>query len=97
MHLNAEKKFGIRKRSERKESQLGLSKLELIRFEIPFSQKTDERFKGFIERLTAVNAASIYLWTGHVTDCRALKFGVRGIADRIFNKIFVRHYDYDTE
>ncbi|CAN5639785.1 hypothetical protein BH11PSE7_BH11PSE7_22920 [soil metagenome] len=58
-----------------KEGQLGFSVFELVRFEIPFSQKTDKRFKEFIERLTAANPASIYLWTAHATDCGALKLG----------------------
>jgi hypothetical protein len=47
----------------------------LVRFEIPFGQKSDKRFKGFIERLTAANPSSIYLWTAYATDCGALKLG----------------------
>lgn len=58
-----------------KESQLGFPELEITRFEIPLSQKSDKRFKGFIERLTDANPASIYLWTEYATDCGALKLG----------------------
>lgn len=40
--------------------------------EIPFSDRTSERFKGFVEALHNANPSPIYLWTPRTIWCGAL-------------------------
>jgi hypothetical protein len=42
------------------------------RYEIKFSDKSSERFRKFLQRLTEANPSSVYVWTEHTIDCGAL-------------------------
>lgn len=42
------------------------------RYEITFSDRSSERFRRFLQRLTDANPSSIYIWTEHTIDCGAL-------------------------
>lgn len=42
------------------------------RYEIKFSDRSSERFRKFLQRLTDANPSSVYVWTEHTIDCGAL-------------------------
>jgi len=39
--------------------------------EISFSERTSDRFDGFLKRLTAANPLPVYVWTPRTIDCGA--------------------------
>lgn len=41
-------------------------------FQIPFSDKSSERFKGFVQRLHTANNSGVYIWTPRTAICGAL-------------------------
>lgn len=53
------------------------------RYEIKFSDRSSERFRKFLQRLTDANPSSVYVWTEHTIDCGA--FLVASLAEIKFD------------
>jgi hypothetical protein len=43
------------------------------RFEIPFEQRREQRFRAFLERLAKANPVDVFLWTPASYDCGLLQ------------------------